>query len=211
MKRCALFVAVVPLVLALSGCVPASNGAQPTAPASASPSSAPTPGPPAAVDTATYLLKGKIGNSSKTWSAIFGFYTDDAKDIRCDISVNSKSPGRTTCEIVKGHEKKVTYDKPSKITDQCVPNSGFYRGDGYQVGLGLFQAIGQDTGFYGCREGEKNYPWFANKTKVLPDNSYLEVKGFRCTVESSVVTCAYTKPTKTASFTFGLDVANFHF
>jgi ABC-type transport system substrate-binding protein len=211
MSRLRFLALGIPLAIVLAGCAPESP-IVPSGPAPiVSESSTPEPEGPTNVDPAEYLLAGGIGSSTEVWSAQIGFYTDDAKSVRCDITVNSETPGIASCEVVKGHDAEVTYTVPFQITDQCKKGSAFYRGDGYEVALGVFQAIGQDTGFYGCREGQDANPGFAALTKVLPDNATVTIQEFSCSVVSSVASCGYSDSAKSAGFSFSLTTASFHF
>ncbi len=126
--------------------------------------------------------------------------------MRCDIFVNSETAGRVTCQVVKGHESEVTYAVPSPVTDQCNSSSSTYR-DGYEVGLGLFQSIGTDSGFYACRELQTQHPDWVAATKVLPDNASIIVKEFSCTVLGGVATCG--RLAGSGGLIFGLSTATF--
>jgi hypothetical protein len=153
-----------------------------------------------------YLLNGAIGAEGDTWGANFGFFTDASKAVRCDIAVNSETAGRVTCQVMMGQESAVTYAVPSPVSDQCNSSSSTYR-DGYEVGLGLFQSIGVDSGFYACRELQAQHPDWIAATKIMPDNATITVKEFSCTVVSGVAACG--RPAKSGGFVFGLPTATF--
>ena len=214
--RALVIIAVVPVVLALAACgspAQAPTGS-PAAPPAASQSATATPTPTPAPTTATpqvvnptdYLLDGAIGGDGDVWQAKFGFFTDASKAVRCDISVNSETPGRVTCQVMVGSEGEVSYAVPGPVSDQCDASSATYR-DGYEVGLGLFQSIGTDSGFYACRELQAEHADWVASTKVIPDAGTINVQEFSCTVAAGVASCG--RPGKSGGFVFGLSVASF--
>jgi hypothetical protein len=217
MKRHRLLIGFVPIVLLLSACNPTtpapSDSASPAAPASqtASPA-APSPAAAITVSAADYITDGAVGSGNDAWSVLYSFYTDASKTVLCAIAANSESPAAANCWVVKGKESQVTYNVPPPITGQCDTNDPVnYRGDGYQVGLGLFQAIGQDAGFYGCREIETETPAVLTASKVIPDNATIATEDLTCTVTGGIAKCGYTTSGNVTSFTFGLSVATFTF
>jgi hypothetical protein len=105
----------------------------------------------------------------------------------------------------------VTYNVPPPITAQCDQGSADYSGDGYEVGIGVFQQIGVDAGFVGCREIETTTPAVVSESKVIPDNSTISAGELTCTVEEGVATCGYAAPGNGTTFAFGLSVAQFTF
>lgn len=209
MMRRGLLLVVVPAVLALAACGtggPTPSGSAPTVtvsprPATAKPTPTPTPTRviPQVVDPANYLIDGAPGAEGTVWQAIYGFYTDASKAVRCDFFVNSESPGYTSCEITKGHETEVTYDVPSEVTAPCDGLNGF------EVGVGVFQQTGSNVAFNGCRSIETDKPAAVATTKVIPNGGSLTVKNFTCSALDGVATC--TLGTNGPHFVFGLSVA----
>lgn len=212
----ALFLLAVPVVLALAAC-----GSTDPAPSPISAALTPSPTPtqtatvtpipvaqPQDVDPNAYRLDGEgaIGSTDDVWWGDFAFYTDASKTVWCDINEGSESPGRVICEVIVGHESQVTYAVPPPVSDQCDSSSTTYR-DSYAVGLGLFQSIGTDSGFFSCRELQTDHPdWIANSL-VLPDLATITVEEFSCSVSAGIVTCG--RPGGSGSIQFGLSVANF--
>ena len=174
----------------------------------------PTPSPSASTPPPTnpmdYLTDGGPGGGSGLNEAVYSFYTDESKTVRCDMSSSDVPPDRADCEIVKGKEGLVTYAVPAKHAGACdVTDFQHYIGDGYQVSLGIAQRLGRDSSFWGCREVESDTPQVLAQSKVLPDGATLVAGTVECSVAAAVVTCRYVDPAKTASFTFGLSVATF--
>lgn len=165
-----------------------------------------TPEPEAAVpqdvNPSDYLLAGGIVEG-EAWGAKFGFFTDESKTVRCDISVSSEAPGRVTCEIMEGFETQVQWGVPSPIGSPCTSAAGDR--DGYQLGAGLFQSIGVDVGFWGCRDVQSDHPDWVAATKVLPDAGTITVDDeYTCTVTAGLATCGKVG---TPAFVFGLSEA----
>jgi hypothetical protein len=157
-----------------------------------------------------YLTDGGPGGGSGLNEAVYSFYTDESKSVRCDMSSSDVPPDRAACEIVKGKETSVTYPVPAMHAGACDPaDFQHYLGDGYQVILGIAQRLGKDASFWGCREVESDTPQVMAQSKLLPDGATLVAGTLKCSVASGVVTCSYVDPAKTASFTFGLSVATF--
>ena len=215
MKRRAWPLALVPAVLLLAACnpiSPAPEASQPeTASASATPSADPVPTAPTAVDAAEYIIDGAVGTTDEAWHAIYSFYTDASESVLCDFDVNSETPSSAYCWVVTGKESLVTYSVPPPVTGQCDFHTAEYTGDGYQVGVGVFQQIGVDAGFLGCREIETSTPAIVSGSKVIPDNSTISAGELTCTVAGGIATCGYAAPGSTTTFTFGLSVAQFTF
>jgi hypothetical protein len=200
------------LSIALAACTQAgtdtTNGPKP--PTSIGPSSSPTPTAPAEVNAADYLTDGGPGGGSGLGEAVYSFYTDDSKTVRCDLSTSSVPPDLASCEIVKGNESLVTYAMPTEPAAACdLANAKNYRGDGYQVSLGVLKYLGQDAGFWGCREVETDTPDVLTASKVMPNGSSIVAGSIVCAVADGDVSCGYISPGNDASFTFGLSVASF--
>lgn len=210
MMRRGLLLLVFPAVLALAACgspAPVVTSAAPTVKptTSATPSATPTPTPtpvkPVTVDPAGYLIDGAPGTGDQVWSAIYGFYTDASKAVRCDFYVSSEAEGYAACQVMKGHETEVTYDVPSEFVEPCDGLNGF------EMGVGVFQLIGQQAGFAGCREIQDEKPTAVASTKVIPNGGTITVKRFSCSVLNGVATC--TLNGNGPHFVFGLSVADF--
>jgi hypothetical protein len=200
------------LSIALAACTSVGTGTanDSTPSASVSPSSSPTPSAPAEVNAADYLTDGGPGGGSGLGEAVYSFYTDDSKTVRCDVSTSSVPPDLASCEIVKGNESLVTYAVPAESAAACdLADAKNYRGDGYQVSLGVLKNLGQDAGFWGCREVETDTPSVLTVSKVIPNGSSIVVGSIVCAVADGEVSCGYFSPGNDASFTFGLSVASF--
>lgn len=213
MTRSVWFLAVVPAVLLLSACTPAAPTSEPIQSASVPASSSPTAEPvaPTVVDPADYIVDGAVGTTDEAWHVIYSFYTDASKSVLCDFDVNSETPSSAYCWVVTGKEALATYNVPPPVSGQCDQGSADYAGDGYEVGIGVFQQIGKDAGFVGCREIETETPAVLSNSKVIPDNSTISTKELTCTVEKGIATCGYTNAASTTTFAFGLSVAQFTF
>jgi hypothetical protein len=215
MKHRAWLLALVPAVLLLSACTPGSpapDASQPeAASSSASPSAEAEPVTPTVVDPADYITDGAVGTTDEAWQVTYSFYTDSSKSVLCAFDVNSETPSSAYCWVVTGNESSVTYNVPPAITAQCDQGSADYTGDGYEVGIGVFQQIGVDAGFVGCRELESTIPAVVSASKVIPDNSTISAEELTCTVEKGIATCGNTTPGSTTTFAFGLSVAQFTF
>lgn len=199
---------VATAALLLSGCAGAPEPTAtpdveaPVVEESPTPEATPDATVPQDVNPNDYLLDGAIVEG-EVWGAKFGFFTDETKSVRCDISASSEAPGRVTCEIMVGFEDQVEWGVPSPIGSPCTSAAGDR--DGYQLGAGLFQSIGVDVGFWGCRDVQSDHPDWVAATKVMPDAGTITVDDeYTCTVIASLATCGKVG---TPAFVFGLSEA----
>jgi hypothetical protein len=209
MKSRYLAVLVLP-ALFLAGCASGSqlavspvgpgSSAAPSASPSVAPVVTPTTAPPVAtppkatkkpgavhVNAASYLVEGKPHqpDSNGDWYGRWAFYTNDKKDVFCDIYLFSGDPAGVHCYITSHtFNTQVNWTAPASVSSECGASGS------YGVGLNVESLYPKTAGFMGC------YPFIDQakasiqaKTKVLPDKAVLVVSPFSCTVTSGAATC----------------------
>jgi hypothetical protein len=229
MRRSWSLVLVVPVLLAIAGCAPASRVAShhPIAVhdsgsplSSVAPSLSPTPTPtvttpavtgPVEIVAKDYLIEGTphVPDANGEWFGQWAFYTDATKSVWCQFIIFSADNPGATCSIVPAARSKASYPLPPGSSVGCKTSDW----DGYTLALAASaeDLIPKDAGWDQCfSQGSQTAADLA-KTKVLPDGATLGVAPFSCTVHGGVATCAIAIPgQQAATLTLGLHVASFH-
>jgi hypothetical protein len=227
MNRRIGLVLVVPLLLVLAACAPATHVAlgsppHPSRPGTAATTSAsPTPSAtpivtkpivPPTITPANYLVDGtpNVPDADGEWFGQWAFFTDATKSVWCQFIIFSGDNPGATCSIVPSARAQATYPKPSGISAGCATSNT----DGYTLAMGGNADDLQptaDAGWDECIAGDPDIAALIAKTQVLPDGATLAVAPFSCTVKAGVGTCGETLPSEpTITISLGLHSASFH-
>jgi hypothetical protein len=212
---------VVAATLLMAGCqfgtpdaAGTTSAAVTSAPSASATSSVSTPSAQGDADAAAYLLAGTpyVPDANGEWSGHYGFWTDAARAVACDIWIFSGDSGGVSCGIRPGHEGQRSYAIPPGASDGCdlsssnpadgtaiVINDKVFGGDGSNV----------NVGFSGCLAEASSDPTVDATRPVLPPGTTLRVTqtGFE-TYTCTVASCA--ESAQGSSFVFGLSEATFH-